>query len=49
VKSERLIDVMPDGAREAFLGHLAYFWTYLANEDGGSLLPDAPALNKNDG
>ena len=48
MKSERLIDVTPDEAREAFLGYLAYFGTYVLDEDGrtfstrveGSLLPN---------
>jgi lipocalin-like protein len=36
LKSELLIDVTPDEAREAFLGYFAYFGTYAVNEDEGT-------------
>jgi lipocalin-like protein len=36
LKSEQLIDVTPDEAREAFLGYLAYFGTYVVDEIEGA-------------
>jgi Lipocalin-like domain len=36
LKSEQLIDVTPDEAREAFLGYLAYFGTYVVDEEKGT-------------
>jgi hypothetical protein len=36
LKSERLIDVTPDEAREAFLGYVAYFGMYAVNEEEGT-------------
>jgi lipocalin-like protein len=36
LKSDQLIDVTPDDAREAFLGYLAYFGTYVVDEDAGT-------------
>ena len=36
LKSEQLVEVTPDEAREAFLGYLAYFGTYAVDEEEGT-------------